>query len=161
MQKDLLQSLQYEISKRLFLSGAASRIVGSVPPEIGAKTNTEGVEQLDKLFVPTINRKNIDGREENVLSLAVITEGPNKGRSFGYTRLGEIDEQGFLHVFPGIPEDEAWEVFYESLSLGKLRDGDEQNPPLLPNLEYSLLGINNPYTAIQRADNQRPALGEF
>ncbi len=159
MQQDLLKSLQYEISERLFVSGAASRIVEAVPPLIGAKTDTEGVEQLDKIFVPALNNKRVDDRVEKVLSLAVITESPNNGRSFGYTKLGEIDEQGFMHVSPGIPEDDAWIVFNEAQELEKLKTGDEATPPMLPELSGSLLLINNPYTAIRRADNQRPALG--
>ncbi len=151
MQQQLLRGLHREISDRLFMSGAASRIVGARPPEVGAKTDTEGVAQLDKTFVPSLARKQPDGPDIKVLSLAVITETSNNGRSFGYTRLGEIDEQGFLHVYPNIPEDDAWAVWNEAQELEKLKTGDGENPPTLPGLEYSLLGINNPYTGITAA----------
>jgi len=150
MQQELLRGLHREISERLFVSGVASRIVGAKPPTRGAKTDTEGLAQLDKIFVPTFNKKQVDGRNERVLRLAVITEGPNSGRSFGYTTLGEIDEQGFMHVFEGIPEDDAWAVLNEATELEKLRTGDGENPPTLPGLDYSMLNINNPYTGIQK-----------
>jgi hypothetical protein len=42
MQKDLLMSLHREISDRLFMSGAASRIVDAKPPDSGSKVDVGG-----------------------------------------------------------------------------------------------------------------------
>lgn len=156
MQQELLKCMQLEISSRLFVSGVASRIIDAKKPHLGAKTNVEGVEQLDKLFLPSITcSRDRTGRTEKTLDLAVVTnDDEKKSRTFGYISLGAIDEQNFLYPHPGISSDDAWAVYYEAIALEKLKTGSETEPPTLPNLEPGLLGISNPYTGI-RAMHQK------
>jgi hypothetical protein len=98
------------------------------------------------MFLPFIGFVNRQGRREEVLSLAVVNDDDNG--TCGYTDLGEIDEQGFLRVYGGIPEDDAWEVFKEARGLQALKTGTADTPPELPQLQGSLLAIFNPHTAI-------------
>ena len=153
MQQELLSSIQGEISNRLFVSGAASRIIDAKKPHLGAKTDIEGLDQLGKLFVPSVAlTRNSNGRTERTLSLAVLTtDDEMKSRTFGYINLGAIDEQNFLYPHPGIPSDGAWAVYTEAVMLERLKNGSETEPSTLPNLEPSLLGIENPYTGIRAA----------
>lgn len=152
LQQLRLTELHQEISNRLFMLGVASRIVKARPPELGAKTDVNGVEQLDKLFVPALASKKVDGRNERVLRLAIITpQEKYNGKTYGYTNLGEIDEQGFLHVYSNIPEDDAWTVFNEASALETLRLPAKHMPAELPQLDSSLLFVHNPNTAIRKS----------
>ena len=160
MQQELLRGLQREISDRLFMNGAISEIIatklsaGSKP--YGTKQDVEGAAQLDHLYGPTWhyrreNEGTADERRIKTLGLAIINEGPNNGRGMAYYDLGEVDEQGFMHVLPNVPEDAAWAVYGEAVELDKLKSGSDGQPATLPNLEFSLLGIFNPHTAIMVA----------
>ena len=144
LQQQYLDQLQQEISGRLFEAGVVSRIISSEGAhQFGYSVDDEGLSQLDKLFVPTVHFKTIDGREERVLRLCTIeTDESGNGRSFAYRALGEIDEQGFLHPDPGVQEEDVWAVYAEAEKLEELRDSE------LPNLSSTLLHVNNPRTAM-------------
>lgn len=160
MQQELLRGLQWEISNRLFMNGAVSEIMATKlsadRKPYGTKLDVEGVAQLDHLYGPTWhyrreNEGKPDERRIKTLGLAIINEGPNNSRGMAYYDLGEFDEQGFMHVLPNVHEDAAWAVYGEAVELEILKTGTRDQPATLPNLEFNLLGIFNPHTALMAA----------
>ena len=164
MQQELLKSLHQEISNRLFISGAVTEIVAAKQAEgkkpYGTNLNVEGTDLLDHTYAPAWafrieNKGTPDERKIRTLRLAVTNEDPNKARGYVYYDLGELDEQGFLHMLPGVPEDPSWKVYAEAVELEKLRSGADDQPPTLPNLESSLMGISNPHTSYSHNPTKR------
>lgn len=147
LQQQYLGGLQAEISQRLFISGAASRIMGDETPKRGAKTDLTGLAQLDVTFVPAYHVVQTDEHTERALQLVAIAEGttPQDGtsRSFTYREVGRVDNTGTLFHDPAVDATDAEAVHQAAQELDQARDDGT-----LPNLRADLLAINNPRTSI-------------
>lgn len=151
LQAVYLRQLQQNISRDLFESGVASRLLAG-DSNHGANFPLHGVDQLELVFTPCLSKR-IDGdKTEEVLSLAVIKEdnvdsdGKPFSRTYAYRGVGIIDSAGVLMKYPDVDADDADAVYVAARQLSLAREEGE-----LPNLSFSLLSINNPNTSIQAA----------
>jgi hypothetical protein len=148
LQEVFFRSEQERISNHLFGLGVVSRLIEDRSPDAGVKTDVNGVNQLDKLFVPCLTFSVSDDGEEKVLSLVAITPYPD-GRSYTYFRLGVIGLFDTLYPFPGVDFDDAQAVNDTARELITARDDG-----LLPNLDATLLSVHNPNTSISIGPHQ-------
>lgn len=142
LQQEYLNQRQQEISADLFELGVVSRLAAG-NKTIGAVVPIEGIDQLDKLFVPGFRKIRNGDRSERTLSLVAIARGDNS-QSYGYLDIGELTEENILFHLPRIEAQDAAAV--HEAAIGLLTD---QREGVLPNLRNDLLGIENPYTALR------------
>lgn len=147
LQQEYLDGLQAEISQRLFISGAASRIMGDETPKRGSKTDLTGLAQLDITFVPAYHVVQSDEHTERALQLVAIAESTTPqdsiSRSFTYREVGRVDNADTLFPDPSVDPTDAEEVHRAAQELERARDDGT-----LPSLRADLLTINNPRTGI-------------
>lgn len=147
LQQEFLAAEQQRISNELFEHGVPARLMPGDEDLRGAKTDLSGLAQLDKVFVPSYGLARDGDQEERTLSLVAITEDPEKSsRSFTYKQVGAVDSAGILYPFPGVDPEDADRVHAAARQLEQAKaDG------VLPDLDFSLLSINNPRQAITHA----------
>jgi hypothetical protein len=149
MQQLHLKSVQEGISWELFADGVLSRL-GINEHSYGAAEDLEGAAQLDKTFTPSLRpfRDDQSGEIHQRLSLAAITEvNPDQGiRRFSFITVGSIDHLGILRPMNGVSDEDARAVHEKAERLlSAKKDG------FLPDLDYDLISISNPFTGITRA----------
>lgn len=144
LQQQFLDSEQKRISSVLFESGAISNITQVVKVRSGLTTEVHGFSELEKTFVPSMAMIDDRGHQEAQLSLVAITPDPGrKSKGYSYMPLGRIDSAGILFPYPNVPPEDAGKVYQAALELMQARDNG-----VLPNLNFNLLSISNPNTAI-------------
>lgn len=142
LQEDFLAQEQLRIGTQLFEKGVISKIVGDALTGGGARLDVQGLAQFTLLFTPSMKKFCDEGRSHEQLSLTAIKSEENS-RTFSYFPLGTVDNYGILYPYPGVDYEAAQVVAEQAMSLRQAKtDG------LLPNLDYSLLLVNNPNTGI-------------
>ena len=152
LQIAFLAQEQARISQELYAAGATSRIASALGSTTGAKVDVEGVGQITNMFVPAVRSiRNGSQTVYNELSLVAVEHAASDrvaSKSFGYMRLGLLDEYGMVYPYPGLPREDVELVALKAMELVSAK---EQG--LLADLNNSLLDVFNPRTAIQ---NFRP-----
>jgi len=144
LQQDFLGGQQRQISNHLFEIGVISRLTNTLP-SVGAKVDTQGLAQLDKVFVPSISYTKYSGRDEAVLSLVAISDAEDNSRTFTHFRLGMIDDTNTLFPYPNVIPEDAEAVHHAANKLIAAREEG-----LIPNLSHDLLSVTNPSYGIRK-----------
>lgn len=136
-QRGYLLGRQREITSRLFGLGVVSRLIAT-QPTTGAGNSLEGLEQLDKLFVPHLAVRP-DEHSESILSLAAIAFENQDQRAFTYLGVGMLTPADILHPFDKVDPADAEAVHEAARGLMRARDRGT-----LPTLDPTLTSIQDP-----------------
>jgi hypothetical protein len=146
LQQIYLTAAQQRISANLFELGVVSRLLYGAKADAGAALPT-GLDQLDRVFVPSLHARRTGDTPERELSLTGIAAQANGSRNYSIRVLGTLDQAYILSPYPGIDPADAEMVNEAAQELVAARDTG-----ILPDLGASLVRINDPHTLMIALD---------